>query len=69
MEYAQKLQDYSPQSRKERKELLPSAARAEGKKQLEISDTGGGGTWDSLCCDWREAAVIFTAYQWGKPQP
>jgi hypothetical protein len=57
MEYTQKLQDCSPQSRKERKE------------QLEISDTGGGGIWGFFCCDWREAAVLFTAYQWGKPQP
>ena len=23
----------------------------------------------SFFCDWREGAVLFMAYQWGKPQP
>jgi hypothetical protein len=36
---------------------------------LDIIERDAGWSWGLFCCDWREAADLFTAYQWGKPQP
>jgi len=37
--------------------LTPTALEAKGKTLM------------SFLSDWREAFVLFTTYQWGKPQP
>ena len=33
-----------------------------------MTESGLGRAWGLFYCDWWEAAVLFTTYQWGKPQ-
>jgi len=35
---------------------------------MDITEKGVGGSSGLFYCDWWEAAVLFTTYQWGKPQ-